>query len=47
MNTLSYKGFIGTVNFSEKDSVFFGKIARKKDSLFIKVTFTSKRNEYE
>lgn len=26
MNTLSYKGYIGTVNFSEKDSVFFGKI---------------------
>ena len=26
MNTLSYKGFMGTVNFSEKDSVFFGKI---------------------
>jgi len=26
MNTLSYKGFLGSVNFSEKDSVFFGKI---------------------
>ena len=26
MNTLSYKGFMGTVNFSEKDSIFFGKI---------------------
>lgn len=26
MNTLSYKGYIGTVNFSEKDGVFFGKI---------------------
>lgn len=26
MNTLNYKGFIGTVNFSEKDGVFFGKI---------------------
>ena len=26
MNTLSYKGFIGSVNFSEEDSVFFGKI---------------------
>ena len=26
MNTLSYKGFMGTVYFSEKDSVFFGKI---------------------
>lgn len=26
MNTLRYKGFIGSVNFSEEDSVFFGKI---------------------
>ena len=26
MNTLSYKGYLGTVNFSEKDGVFFGKI---------------------
>jgi len=26
MNTLSYKGFLGTVSFSEKDAVFFGKI---------------------
>ena len=26
MNTLNYKGFIGTVNFSERDGVFFGKI---------------------
>ena len=26
MNTLKYKGFIGSVNFSEEDSVFFGKI---------------------
>lgn len=26
MNTLSYKGYTGTVNFSEKDSVFFGKM---------------------
>jgi len=26
MNTLKYKGFLGTVNFSEKDGVFFGKI---------------------
>lgn len=25
MNTLSYKGYIGSVNFSEKDNVFFGK----------------------
>lgn len=26
MNTLSYKGYIGSVNFSKKDNVFFGKI---------------------
>lgn len=26
MNTLNYKGFIGTVAYSEKDNVFFGKI---------------------
>lgn len=26
MNTLKYKGYIGSVAFSEKDSVFFGKI---------------------
>lgn len=26
MNTLTYKGYIGSVNFSEKDGVFFGKI---------------------
>ncbi len=26
MNTLSYKGFVGTVSFSEKDGVFFGKV---------------------
>ena len=26
MNTLTYKGYMGSVNFSEKDSVFFGKI---------------------
>lgn len=26
MNTLSYKGFIGSVSFSETDGVFFGKI---------------------
>ena len=26
MNTLTYKGFTGSVNFSEKDNVFFGKI---------------------
>ncbi len=26
MNTLTYNGYIGTVNFSEKEDVFFGKI---------------------
>ena len=26
MNTLQYKGFIGSVEFSENDGVFFGKI---------------------
>lgn len=26
MNTLKYKGFIGSVDFSEEDNVFFGKI---------------------
>lgn len=26
MNTLNYKGFIGSVSFSEKDNVFCGKI---------------------
>ena len=26
MNTLHYKGYLGTVNFSEKDECFYGKI---------------------
>lgn len=26
MNTLKYKGFLGSVSFSEADNVFFGKI---------------------
>jgi len=26
MNTLEYKNFIGSVNFSEEDDVFYGKI---------------------
>lgn len=26
MNTLTYNGYIGSVNFSEKDNIFFGKI---------------------
>ena len=25
-NILKYKGFIGTVNFSAEDSIFYGKI---------------------
>lgn len=26
MNTMTYKGYLGTVAYSEKDQVFFGKI---------------------
>lgn len=26
MNTMTYNGYIGTVNFSEQDKIFFGKI---------------------
>lgn len=26
MNTMTYKGFIGSVSYSDKDNVFFGKI---------------------
>lgn len=26
MNTLKYKGYIGTVNYSEEDEIFFGKV---------------------
>ncbi len=26
MNILNYNGYIGTVNFSEKDGCFFGKV---------------------
>ena len=26
MNTMTYKGYLGSVSFSEKDRVFFGKI---------------------
>lgn len=26
MNTLKYKGYIGTVGYSEEDEVFFGKV---------------------
>ena len=26
MNTMTYKGYLGSVNYSDKDNVFFGKI---------------------
>lgn len=26
MNTMSYKGYLGSVNYSDKDQVFYGKI---------------------
>lgn len=26
MNTMTYKGYIGSVAYSEKDQVFFGKV---------------------
>ena len=26
MNTLSYKGYLGSVAFSEQDGVFYGKV---------------------
>lgn len=26
MNTMNYKGYIGTISFSEKDMVFYGKV---------------------
>ena len=26
MNTMSYKGYLGSVNYSDKDHVFFGKV---------------------
>ena len=32
-NTITYKNYIGTVNFSEDDSVFFGKVSGIKDSI--------------
>ena len=32
-NTISYKGYIGTVNFSEDDMVFFGKVVGITDSI--------------
>ena len=28
MNTMTYKGYLGSVVYSEKDNVFFGKIER-------------------
>ena len=30
MNTLTYNRYIGSVNFSEKDNIFFGKIVLLK-----------------
>ena len=39
MNTLKYKGFIGSVAFSEKDNLFFGKIEGRQStiiSLFVR-----------
>ena len=32
-NTLTYKNYIGTVNFSEDDGVFFGKVVGITDSI--------------
>lgn len=32
-NILNYKGYIGTVNFSEEDKVFFGKVIGITDSI--------------
>lgn len=32
-NTLTYKNYIGTVNFSEEDGVFFGKVMGITDSI--------------
>ena len=26
MNTMTYKGYLGSVSYSEKDQVFFGKV---------------------
>jgi predicted HicB family RNase H-like nuclease len=31
MNTLSYKDYIGTINFSSEDEVFYGKIEHIND----------------
>ena len=32
-NTITYKDYIGTVNFSEEDMVFFGKVVGITDSI--------------
>lgn len=32
-NTISYKNYIGTVNFSEEDMVFYGKVVGITDSI--------------
>ena len=34
MNTMTYKGYIGSVNYSDKDQVFFGKIEGINDLVF-------------
>ena len=26
MNTMTYKGYVGSIAFSEKDNIFYGKI---------------------
>jgi len=33
LRTMEYKGYIGTVGFSEEDDVFFGKISGIEDSI--------------
>ena len=32
-NTIAYKDYVGTVNFSEEDMVFFGKVVGITDSI--------------
>jgi predicted HicB family RNase H-like nuclease len=33
MNTLTYKGYLGTISFSEEDEVFYGKIDHINDMI--------------
>ena len=33
MNSLTYKGYFATVNFDERDSIFWGKVIGIKDSI--------------